>query len=107
MPRTGPRCSESPGQSTWCRWRSITTDIRFTTKGDTLYAIVLVWPEDRKVTVKSLAAGSALAPREIKGVSLLGSSAPVAWKRTADGLAVELPSQKPCECAYVLKIEQR
>ena len=30
-------------------------DIRFTTKGDTLYAIALAWPKDRKLTVRSLA----------------------------------------------------
>jgi hypothetical protein len=45
------------------------------------------------VAVKSLAAGSPLVPREIKGVSLPSSSAPVLLKRTADGLAVELPAQ--------------
>jgi alpha-L-fucosidase len=97
----GPKFQGNPPKAPWTP-----QDIRFTTKGDTLYAIVMAWPEDRKVTVKSLAADSPLAPREIKGVSLLGSAAPVQWKRTAEGLAVELPAQKPCDSAYVLKIEQ-
>ena len=30
-------------------------DIRFTTKGETLYAIALGWPENRRLTVRSLA----------------------------------------------------
>ena len=30
-------------------------DIRFTTKGKTLYAIALGWPDDGKMTIKSLA----------------------------------------------------
>ena len=48
-------------------------DIRFTTKGEVLYAIALGWPEDRKLVVKSLAklAGA------ISAVSLLGG--PPSW----------------------------
>ena len=82
-------------------------DLRFTAKGDALYAIALAWPESRKLTIKSLASGSPLLTREISGVSLLGATKPVAWTRGADGLAVELPEVKPCEYAPVLKIELR
>ena len=37
-------------------WRKDFTsqDIRFTTKGDTLYAIALNWPKDGKLNVRSL-----------------------------------------------------
>ncbi len=70
-------------------------DIRFTTRGETLYAIVLAWPEDRKVTIASLAG------REIKSVSLLGSHEPV----RRDGLTFELPSQERRGGPPVLKIE--
>ena len=98
----GPKFQGNPPKAAWTP-----QDIRFTMKGDVLYAIVLAWPGDRKVLITSLASGSPLMQREIKGVSLLGSAAPVPWKRTADGLAVELPAQKPCDCAYVLKIEVR
>ena len=76
-------------------------------KGDALYAIVLAWPEDRKVNIKSLAAGSALARREIKSVRLLGSDATIKWNRGADSLVIDLPAQKPCDHAYVLKIESQ
>ena len=38
-------------------------DIRFTTKADTLYAIAMGWPQDRKLVVPSLATGSAHYPR--------------------------------------------
>jgi alpha-L-fucosidase len=79
-------------------------DIRFTTKGDTLYAIALAWPENSRLTIKSLATGSALTKREIKSVELLGSKAKLKWARNADGLAVELSVQKPCEHAFAFKI---
>ncbi len=79
-------------------------DIRFTTRGDVLYAIVLAYPAGGKVTVKTLAAGSAQDPGAIGSVKLLGSPAAVKWTRDANGLQVQLPSQKTGEYAWVLRI---
>lgn len=79
-------------------------DIRFTAKGKTLYAIALAWPENGRLTIKSLATASPLTKREIKSVTLLGSKAKLKWTRSADGLTVELPAQKPCEHAFAFKI---
>jgi alpha-L-fucosidase len=81
-------------------------DVRFTTKGNTLYAIVLAWPEDGQVTVKSLGAGSAQLPGEIKSVALVGGSAPVKWTRDAGGLHVTLPAVHPSEYALTLRVER-
>jgi alpha-L-fucosidase len=79
-------------------------DIRFTTKGDTLYAIALGWPADGKVTVKSLATGSQHYPREVRHVELLGAPGALSFTRGAEGLVVTLPPTKPNEYAYTLKI---
>jgi len=87
-------------------------DIRFTTRVETqsgklreiLYAAVLEWPENRRVTIKSLANDLALLPKAITNVELLGSSSKVAWSRRSSGLVVELPENRPCDHAYVLKI---
>jgi alpha-L-fucosidase len=79
-------------------------DIRFTTKGNTLYAIALAWPEDGKLRIKSLAAASELTKREIKTVQMLGSKARVKWKRSPAGLIVELPKEKPGNYAFTLKV---
>ena len=75
-------------------------DIRFTTKGETLYAIALGWPDDGKLQVRSLA----LAAGKIESVALFGASGAPAWSQRDDGLWVTLPAKKPCEHAYVLKI---
>lgn len=75
-------------------------DIRFTTKGTTLYAIALGWPADGKVLIRSLASPAG----KIESVKLLGDDAPIAWSQNDEGLAVALPAKKPCDCAYVLKI---
>jgi alpha-L-fucosidase len=80
-------------------------DIRFTRDGDRLYAIALNWPERGRVSIKSLKKGSDLYPGTIASVVLLGSSAPVGWKRTAQALEITFPKDKPCAHAYALRIE--
>lgn len=81
-------------------------DIRFVTKGDALYAHVLAWPENGKVTIKSLAAASPLYTNQVKSVELIGSNKPVTFNQTADGLLVELPDGvMPNEISFVLKIK--
>jgi alpha-L-fucosidase len=82
-------------------------DIRFTTKGRTLYAIGLDWPADRKLSIASLAAGTPLLEGEIRSVALLGSSRPVAWTRSPGSLAVELPGDGSHDGPFVLKIDLR
>jgi alpha-L-fucosidase len=82
-------------------------DIRFTAKGKSMYAIVLAWPADGKVSIKSLAAGSKLVEHEIRRVALLGSNSSVKWSRSADGLLVDLSTQNSGVYPCVLKILQR
>ncbi len=79
-------------------------DIRFTTKGDVLYAIALAWPEGGKVTIRSLAAGAPGFRREIKAVRLLGSEAKVKWNRDANGLTIEGPAEKLGNYAFAFRI---
>ena len=79
-------------------------DLRFTSKGSTVYAIALAWPADRKLLIKSLASSSPFRVGKIRNVQLLGSAAELRWDSAAEGLAVELPAEKPCDHAYVLKI---
>jgi alpha-L-fucosidase len=79
-------------------------DIRFTTKGRTLYAFALAWPAAGKVTIKTLAKGSAGYPGEVAKVELLGSKGALPFVRDTTGLVVNLPAQKPHDYAYALKI---
>ena len=78
-------------------------EIRFTQKGDDLYVTALAWPENKKVIVKSLAQGSELYPEEIKEVELLGYGK-VGFKRTAEGLVIELPGKQLNKIAPVFKV---
>jgi alpha-L-fucosidase len=81
-------------------------DIRFTTKGNTLYAIALDWP-GKSMTVKSFGTGSKLLDRSIDSVSLLGSTQPLKWKQESDGLKIELPESKPGDYAFVFRIKTK
>lgn len=80
------------------------TDIRFTTKGETLYAIALGWPTDGRVLIKSLAEGSANYPRQIKQVELLGADSELKWTRGSVGLQIHVPMTQPCKYAFAFRI---
>ena len=79
-------------------------DIRFTTKGDTLYAISLAWPDDGKLLIKSLASNSPYYPEQIARIGLLGSAPNLEWSRSPEGVTIKLPSTRPCEYAWVFRI---
>ena len=81
-------------------------DIRFTTHGNTLYAIALDWP-GATMTVKSLGTAAKLLDRQITNVSLLGSKEKLGWKLEADGLKVQMPAKRQGEYAFALKIETK
>jgi alpha-L-fucosidase len=70
-------------------------DIRFTAKGAAVYAFVMGWPKDGKVTIKSLRSASPHLGKRIARVELLASGRPLAFRQTADGLLVTLPADKP------------
>ena len=80
-------------------------DIRYTTKGDTLYAFVLDWPNAKKkpVVLPNLTAMNTRITAVVS-VELLGHDGELKWENHGDGLQVWFPAEKPCEHAYALKI---
>jgi alpha-L-fucosidase len=78
-------------------------DVRFTTKGDSLYAIALEAPVG-ELRIRALAAGSALAPGEITRVELLGAPGALPFTRDAEGLVVTLPKALPSAFTPALRI---
>lgn len=80
------------------------SDIRFTTRGSTLYAILLGVPANPHVTIAALGTARDLLDQPVTHVELLGSLAPLTWTRDAAGLHVNLPAQPPTAPALVLKI---
>jgi len=82
-------------------------DIRFTQKDGVLYVIGLEWPESGKCTVKSLAKGSELYGKEIASITMLGGNGQLKFSQDEKALSVELPSQKPGDHPYVLKVTSK
>jgi len=79
-------------------------DIRFTTKGTTLYAIALGWPDNHQFAIRSLARTDDVIQNEIHKVELLGYPGELKFTQTTNGLVVELPDQKVSDLTCSLKI---
>jgi alpha-L-fucosidase len=77
-------------------------DIRFTTKGEILYAYALGVPKEA-LTIKSLATGAQYA-KPIASVALLGSDETIQWQQTADGLVLQKPAEFPSDDVVGFKI---
>ncbi len=78
-------------------------DFRFTTKGDTLYAIGLAWPTNGEAVIHSLV--PSVGSERVQSVALLGSNDKLQFDQRADGLHVQLPGQPPTKHAYVLRLK--
>jgi len=100
-PETGKKSREIQPES----GRFDESDIRFTTEGNTLYAIQLDIPKGRKTVIKSLALKTKLSGKNrIGSVCLLGHGE-VQFRRTENHLEIVLPESLPNEWALAFKIE--
>jgi alpha-L-fucosidase len=81
-------------------------DIRFTTKGNDLYAFCLGQPTT-DIKINSLGKDSKNLDKKIVSVTLLGSSTKLHWKQTGDALIIKKDFKMPVEEVPVLgfKIE--
>ncbi len=75
-------------------------DIRFTQKGNKVYAIMMAWPENNSVVVKSVKSSE----DKVSNVRMLGSDETLKWSQDDNGLTVEMPTQKPGDFAFVLEL---
>jgi alpha-L-fucosidase len=78
-------------------------DVRFTTKGNLLYAFVMGWP-GKEASIPALALGGKNSVPRIRNVELLGHKGRIKWTQDAETLKLELPEQKPSEYAIAFKI---
>ena len=97
MVKSGPFCEDQEVRYT-------AKDIRFTVKGDVLYAICLGWPGDA-VVIETLP--QKLYTSEIGRVRMLGADGELPWAVTPNGLVIRTPDRKPCEHAFTFRIERK
>lgn len=83
-------------------------DIRFTCKGDTVYAIALVCPEDGILRIRSMREADAshlpLFSGAVKDVTVLGCTAPIVWERDTTALKVDMGAYRS-DLPVVIKIK--
>jgi alpha-L-fucosidase len=102
-----PTVAEAPGQSAAFnenKRKDLTVaDIRFTSKGDALYAFVMGWP-DYQVLIRPLGLNTALRVGKISNVELLGFDGKIEWSQDEKGLKILTPAKSPCEHAVAFKV---
>jgi len=81
-------------------------DIRFTTKGNILYAFCMERPV-ADIRITSLGKSSSIGGRKIKSVSLYGGEDRIKWKQLDDALVIFLPDDLPQWKVTGFKIEFR
>ena len=82
-----------------------TKDIRYTTKGDTLYVFVLDWPGNEKPLALEQITDMNTRIGKVESIGMLGVDDPIKWTNDPDGLKVWFPEHRPNEYAYVLKMK--
>jgi alpha-L-fucosidase len=81
----------------------VAEDVRYTRKGNVLYAFCMGVPE-KEVVFPHLGTKSEQKPGKIQNVQLLGFKGKLQWKQAEAGLKIQMPAQKPCDHAVVFKV---
>jgi hypothetical protein len=81
-------------------------DFRFTANDDTLYVICLAWPE-REASIAT--PWAKFYPEEVARVTMLGADGELRWWFDHDeqAMKIETPAKKPCDHAFVFRIERK
>lgn len=82
-------------------------DIRFTARGDNVYAIVMDWPSDSHVRIRSWGHGVGGPIGEGVTVELVGHAAPLPMQQTEEALIVQLPAEQRREGPFALRLTPR
>jgi len=76
------------------------TRVRFTAKGNSVYATLLGKPTGATLRLRSF------TPKVSSKLFLLGLPKQLSWSRHGDDTVIDLPSTLPCQYAYVVKMVQ-
>jgi len=79
-------------------------DIRFTTKGNALYAICLDWPGKELKITSINSTNPLLAKEKIASIRMLGADKHLEWSLDGDGLRIVTPERGNGKYAFTFKI---
>ena len=83
------------------------SDIRFTTHGNVLYAIIMGRPDTETIRIRSLAEGVRPGLPDIERMDMMGGADNLCWKRDASALTVRIKGEFPSPYANVVRIVLR
>ena len=78
--------------------------IRFTTKGEILYAFVLGTHQTDSLTIKTLTRGRSEFPKPVARVELVGQEGAIAFVQDERGLTIRLPQRSPSDYPFCFRI---
>ncbi|MDW5290280.1 alpha-L-fucosidase [Formosa sp. PL04] len=78
-------------------------EVRFTTKGDVLYMIVLN-PTEGDIKIPALGLKSQYNPKKIRSITLIGSDEKIKFKQERDKLILNVPAHRPNAYAAVFVV---
>lgn len=79
-------------------------EVRFVTKGDTLYLFVMN-PTAGKIKVPSLGLSSKYNSEKISSISMIGNGSAIEFEQTPEALMLNVPESRPNKYAAVFKVE--
>ena len=82
------------------------TDFRFTTKGETLYAFCMSKPSG-DIKIESLGKNTKVNSKTIESIKILGSNEKLNWNQSGNDLIIKKPTNLPDWQVLTLKIEFR
>lgn len=101
----GPTKMQSGGMFARMQGGYNAKDIRYTRKGNTVYAMVLGWPgENTEVTMSIFGKAGKAENIKVKKVTMLGTKGKIKWQRNDTGLIVTTPAKKVDNLAIVFKL---
>ena len=103
IPDTSPGATRTAGARDTTGKPYTARDVRFTSKGKTLCALVMGCPE-KEAVIGSLATAGKPESGKVENVELLGFQGKVHWAQEATGLRVQMPAEKTGDHSITLKI---
>ncbi|MCG8309119.1 MAG: alpha-L-fucosidase [Cytophagales bacterium] len=80
-------------------------DLRYTTRGNIIYATIFGWPDEKKVVLESFGKDRLAGDLKVHAVSLVGYEGDLNWEVKDNGLEISMPDKVVNEMAIVFKLD--
>jgi alpha-L-fucosidase len=82
-------------------------DMRYTVKGNTVYATFFGWPDGNSVLLETFAKDAIDGDLKVNEISMLGYDGELKWELKDNGIEITMPDQVVNEMAIVFKMKTK